>query len=1106
MAPLSTPIPLDPRDVAMRAREHAADIVLELLGPPLARGRVEWRWGKKGSLAVIVGGEKAGFWFDHESGQGGAILELISRELGTDRLHAISWAADRLGLKYRSSHSNENIVQAPINENIAAPAPAKAQSSPAKTTITYDRAAFARSTAEEIWQKAMPAHADHPYLVTKCVLPHDLRCDRSGNLIVPLRDIDGLLHTIERIAPDGKKRFLSGGAKADHFATIGPSPSPSSPILICEGWATGASLYEATGLAVIAAMDAGNMVRVAPIIRERFPEALITIVADNDEKPDRAINPGLLAAKRAATAIDAQLAVPPQQGDANDLANASGQQAIRDMIAAAQFIAAAPPTYAPAELDPSEARNQLQAELDAFLEDVRKYWPAAERAAKEKAEQNKRPFNPKDLNIPTIVFPPILGLAIDVGLGKSTGARALIAALLKSGAIGNRKVVYGVPRHDLGQDQVEEFEKIGVKAMLWKGRSAPDPSDTNSEQLMCLDIEATQDAIDSELQVEPTVCKLRREAIVYRCQFYDNCGYQRQKHAARKADVIVCAHDALFHIKPTAISDVGLLVIDEAFWQAGLRGVDGKTTLTQDGLEPSGSAVVCYDGENKMHLEHTADLIAARVKLWKALQATEPGPLRHGLLEAVGLTAKECRHAANLERYRWKSTNLMPGMSKKQRQRKLEKIRPQHGEPWAPPGRCAIMWELLAEALDQDHDAAGVVIAHEKTEHGSIRALRLSWRSELKAGWSKGIPILHLDATLQPELAEPFLPYIKFGPSVRAKQEHVRIRQVLGTPTAAKALTPPETSPERDHIAAKNNIADLKSYIALRTRESASQSADQKVLVIGQKKTIEILRDHGLPPRVEAVHFNALSGLNLWGQVATMIILGRTLPAPAAVEQIGVALTGRNSESTLLKDSWWYPTSMAHIGLSSGKTHEVKAFYHPDQIAEAIRWTICEGELVQAVGRGRGVNRTTDNPLQIDLLTDVVLPLTVDDVIVWNELRPGRFEIMALSGAILENAADMAKCFPKLWPTTEAARQDRARSVTNCYYRSSYNSNLSRSSVSTLYQIKGPGQKPRRAQFDLSLIPDPQKWLTEKLGPLAAFNLIKSDDSAANSNNPDTMH
>mgnify|MGYP003348549080 CR=1 FL=1 len=57
---------------------------------------------------------------------------------------------------------------------------------------------------------------------------------------------------------------------------------------------------------------------------------------------------------------------------------------------------------------------------------------------------------------------------------------------------------------------------------------------------------------------------------------------------------------------------MGLLVIDEGFWQAGLRGLDGKAKLTLDGLEPVRSSPACYDGRNKLHIANTADLVAVR--------------------------------------------------------------------------------------------------------------------------------------------------------------------------------------------------------------------------------------------------------------------------------------------------------------------------------------------------------------------------------------------------------------------------------------------------------------------------------------------------------------
>jgi putative DNA primase/helicase len=154
-----------------------------------------------------------------------------------------------------------------------------------------------------------------------------------------------------------------------------------------------------------------------------------------------------------------------------------------------------------------------------------------------------------------------------------------------------------------------------------------------------------------------------------------------------------------------------------------------------------------------------------------------------------------------------------------------------------------------------------------------------------------------------------------------------------------------------------------------------------------------------------------------------------------------------------------------------------------------VRWSICEGELIQAIGRGRGVNRTAVNPLEIDLLTDVVLPVTVDALVAWSDLRPTRRDLMALAGIVLENAADMAACFPDLWPSREAAKKDGQRKGTNDYYRDLYNSRMSPSSVEVTYRPEGSGHRARTARVDLARIPDPEAWLTNRLGPLAQCDI-----------------
>jgi len=149
---------------------------------------------------------------------------------------------------------------------------------------------------------------------------------------------NGVLHTIETITPTGDKRYLAGGAEAGNFCAIGGPLKTAKELLVCEGWTTAASLFEATGLPVIAAMDAGNLGRVAESLHSTYPDAILTIVADNDERPDRALNLGVRAATKAAVACNARLAIPPVPGDANDLAVSLGPDALIKLVASAAMV------------------------------------------------------------------------------------------------------------------------------------------------------------------------------------------------------------------------------------------------------------------------------------------------------------------------------------------------------------------------------------------------------------------------------------------------------------------------------------------------------------------------------------------------------------------------------------------------------------------------------------------------------------------------------------------------------------------------------------------------------------------------------------------------
>ncbi|MFM2005432.1 MAG: hypothetical protein RLZZ09_1087, partial [Pseudomonadota bacterium] len=115
--------------------------------------------------------------------------------------------------------------------------------------MAADRAE-AKAKAERIWGRSAPVQS-HAYLVAKGVHGHGLRMYK-GLLIVPVIDDEGELTSLQFIAATGEKRFLTGGAVAGGSFLLG-DPAGASAIVVCEGLATGASVYEATDLPVFMA-------------------------------------------------------------------------------------------------------------------------------------------------------------------------------------------------------------------------------------------------------------------------------------------------------------------------------------------------------------------------------------------------------------------------------------------------------------------------------------------------------------------------------------------------------------------------------------------------------------------------------------------------------------------------------------------------------------------------------------------------------------------------------------------------------------------------------------------------------------------------------------
>lgn len=222
----------------------------------------------------------------------------------------------------------------------------KRQAEQAQTESDHARAA---GEAAALWEQASETGAS-PYLDRKGVQPHGVRFAADGWLLVPVRDGAGTLWNVQRIAPtkpqDGPdKLFLAGGRKSGLWHMLG-TPAGAAVLLVAEGYATAASLHQATGHPVAVAFDAGNLLPVAKALRQLYPAALLVLCGDNDVQTHARTgrNPGRDKATAAAKAVQGIAVLPVEQlpeggSDFNDLhqhiGGDAGLAAVRATVQAA---------------------------------------------------------------------------------------------------------------------------------------------------------------------------------------------------------------------------------------------------------------------------------------------------------------------------------------------------------------------------------------------------------------------------------------------------------------------------------------------------------------------------------------------------------------------------------------------------------------------------------------------------------------------------------------------------------------------------------------------------------------------------------------------------
>jgi hypothetical protein len=667
---------------------------------------------------------------------------------------------------------------------------------------------------------------------------------------------------------------------------------------------------------------------------------------------------------------------------------------------------------------------------------------------------------------PPLILPvhPVTAVRSEAGMGKTRAAREGAAKQARLG----RRIAYVVPRHDLAEQIAADFASDGVKAEVYRGYERPDP--LAPEHLMCRNIPAYKAARDLGVSIRDSVCERRIDNEIVRCPLAKACGMERQREA--RPSVWVTPAALLYTKRPDFIFPPDAVVIDESF-------IDGAIG---DPVKVDVAALLGSKIEGCSEDDH--DVVERfRHRLAAAIRANGDGPLARAALIDNGIDAEVANAVGWLEERRVTSTILRPDM----RESELKTAAHRHAARNELARNAGTLWREIAIFLEEwkieatigDRSQSGrITVEGGKVSVTPLRTVHPSWRDA---------PTLVLDATAPPasliaialgEVQAPELPpVVTEQPVVAAKwPDHVRVRQIIGAPVSMSKLGLWEAPKPR-------NVLDVVRFIRLR----AALAAPFQIGIVTYKGMLDQIAGR-LPPNVIARHFGALAGMNDMQDVTGLIVIGRPAPRRSAIEALASVFAGRPVSGG---EGHFFDKHPGGIQLADGSVVATTIDRHPEPIAEALRWRITVGELLQAVGRLRPHRRS--EPCWLDIVCDVSLPVTVHEVVRWDNVAPGVTADMAAEGVVLTNSRDAALAFG----TTDWGARGVGGFSIESLIRDSTDSSPVRKFT---YQKAGPGQKRYAGYYLPGILPGGvpalRVWLEERLGPLASLEIERAQSRA----------
>jgi|SaaInlStandDraft_4_1057021.scaffolds.fasta_scaffold05386_1 hypothetical protein len=576
----------------------------------------------------------------------------------------------------------------------------------------------------------------------------------------------------------------------------------------------------------------------------------------------------------------------------------------------------------------------------------------------------------------TVTVPSCTGIIATTGVGKTRQIRVTIDALLKSS---NSAVVIFVPNIKLGTEMLVElkasFHNHTVRQYL--GITQLNPS--SPSQKMCI----RKGDVDKLTKLGVSIDQLCGDKKGY-CTHHavissSPCGYSVQSQ--QKADIWILSHASLFIKKPAFIGEPALKVIDESFHaSAKVKEKVGAVTLelgdlVNPAMYTSGSYLLTIANQVSALIAQNPDGYLNMMSL--------SGYIDNQLRASLDTI---CRTAVSVS-FRSTAADIQLAIDSFKGSRAHALI---------------LFWSLLYHSSEYEYGTSSFIQKVTKGKNGNTKAtLEMCFIRPIHPSWQS--PTALLDATMPIEINKIFFPNLK------TKEVHASARHVAYTQITDSLLS--KTQFHRTP-ATYDKVLEILEFKC----GQIPDSHPVKVLLVCSKTQEQEFIARGLPEKVETLHYGKVTGSNRYSMVPCIVVAGRIEMPVAVAERLAAMLSAKELRPSL-------PNYQKQNVLVKGES--VSAYYHPDSLVESLRRSMNESQLLQAIGRGRAVRRTHENPLDVLILTSVPLNLepellTLTD---WKNVQATTLEmILSMDGIVPLGTGELQRRYPGTFSSKKKAR------------------------------------------------------------------------------------